>query len=164
MVKMGAQLVSIGVGAVGLGMVALLPTARLITFSPRADATLAMLNEFALPPVQLLTLVLPYLFGHPKLQPLGYWGMPTFEEMFAYVGVLPLVALALTPALAKRGAKVGYWVAWVIVGYSWHWGAMGDSSRCWCVGCRALICSAPPPAICSFGRSACAASWRGLSP
>jgi len=116
MVKMGAQLVSIGVGAVGLGMVALLPTAQLITFSPRADATLAMLNEFALPPVQLLTLVLPYLFGHPKLQPLGYWGMPTFEEMFAYVGVLPLVALALTPALAKRGAKVGYWVAWVIVG------------------------------------------------
>ncbi|MFZ4827060.1 MAG: YfhO family protein [Phototrophicaceae bacterium] len=116
MVKMGAQLALIGVGAVGLGMMALLPTAQLIRFSPRADATLEMLNEFALPPVQLLTLVLPNLFGHPKVQPLGYWGVPTFEEMSAYVGVLPLVALLLTPVLAKRGAKVGYWVVWVIVG------------------------------------------------
>ena len=115
-VRMGARLTLIALGAVGLGAVALLPTAQLITFSPRADATLDMLNQFSLPFAQLLSLFLPYLFGHPKLPPLGYWGMPTFEEMSAYVGIVPLVALGLTPALAKRGAKVGYWIMWVGVG------------------------------------------------
>ncbi len=51
-------------------------------------------DQHAIPPRQLSTLIVPDLFGSP-LNEDGYWGEPFYEEMTAYVGLLPLVLLPL---------------------------------------------------------------------
>jgi hypothetical protein len=80
-----------------LGAALLLPTAEFTLRSTRTgEATLGFSNSYALPAGQLLTLLIPNLFGQPKLADLGYWGVPFYEELTAYVGILPLVAAFLT--------------------------------------------------------------------
>lgn len=51
-------------------------------------------DQHAIPPRQLSTLIVPDLFGNP-LAEAGYWGEPFYEEMTAYVGLLPLILLVL---------------------------------------------------------------------
>ena len=87
----------IGIGLFGavLGAVALLPTVQLTLSSTRTvGANLAFSNSYALPGSQLLTMLIPNLFGSPK-GPEGYWGLPFYEEVTGYVGWLPLLALLI---------------------------------------------------------------------
>ena len=84
-----------------LGAVLLLPVAEFTTRSTRVDGGLGFSNSYAMPPEQLVTLVIPNLFGEPNR---GYWGVPFYEELTAYMGILPLVALFLDPAAGGGGA------------------------------------------------------------
>lgn len=90
-------LLVIGIGGALLSAVLLLPVGEFALRSTRAqDATLTFSNSFPLPAGQLLTLVIPNLFGHPRLADHGYWGLPFYEELTAYLGILPLVAIFRT--------------------------------------------------------------------
>jgi hypothetical protein len=59
-------------------------------------------NQHAIPPKQLATLLVPDLFGSPLDESSGYWGEPFYEEMTAYVGLLPLILLPLASFLPRR--------------------------------------------------------------
>jgi hypothetical protein len=97
-------LIGILVGGAVLGAVVLLPTAELALHSTRTQQSgLAFSNSFALPGSQVFTLLMPNFFGSPNLPDLGYWGLPFYEEVTAYVGILPLVAIFLT---RRRPARI----------------------------------------------------------
>src|SRR5689334_3490581 len=81
------------VGAV-LGTALWLPVADFTLRSTRTGAaSLGFSNSYALSPTQSLTLLFPNLFGDPVN---GYWGVPFYEELTIYIGVLPLVAIFLS--------------------------------------------------------------------
>ncbi len=97
-------LIGITVGGVILGAAVLLPTAQLTLGSTRAQQSgLAYSNSYALPGGQAITLLFPNLFGYPRLPDQGYWGLPFYEEVTAYVGILPLLAIFL---VRRRPASV----------------------------------------------------------
>ncbi len=76
-----------------LGAALWLPVADFTVRSNRTGAaSLGFSNSYALPPGQVLTLLFPNLFGDPVN---GYWGVPFYEELTIYIGVLPLVAVFL---------------------------------------------------------------------
>jgi hypothetical protein len=84
-----------------LGAALLLPVADFTLRSTRtSDASLGFSNSYSLPAGQLLTLAFPNLFGEPNN---GYWGVPFYEELTVYVGVLPLMALFL---IRRRAATI----------------------------------------------------------
>ncbi len=83
-----------------LGTALLLPVAEFTPRSTRIEASLGFSNSYALPGSQLLTLLIPNLFGEPFR---GYWGLPFYEELTGYIGILPLIALFL---LRRRPAAL----------------------------------------------------------
>jgi hypothetical protein len=91
-------LLIIGIGGVLLSAVLLLPVTEfaLLRSSRAQDANLTFSNSFPMPAGQILTLVIPNLFGHPRLADHGYWGLPFYEELTAYLGIVPLVAIFRT--------------------------------------------------------------------
>ncbi|MHB8625395.1 MAG: YfhO family protein [Aggregatilineales bacterium] len=97
-------LIGITVGGAILGAATLLPTAQLTLGSTRTQQSgLAFSNSYALPGGQTITLLFPNLFGYPKLPDQGYWGLPFYEEVTTYVGILPLLAIFL---VRRRPASV----------------------------------------------------------
>lgn len=88
-------LVVIAVGGAALGAALLLPVADFTLRSTRTQGSLGFSGSYALPGAQLLTLLIPNLFGEPNQ---GYWGLPFYEELTAYLGILPL----LVPFLVRR--------------------------------------------------------------
>ncbi|MEO0561991.1 MAG: YfhO family protein [Chloroflexota bacterium] len=117
------RLALIAVGGVILGMALVLPTAELTGYSARSNTDIDFVNEFALMPEQLVTLALPFLYGNPTTEPSFYWGSVTFEELSAYAGLLPLVALLLLPAMRDKRAVL--WIGLVAVGLVLAVGADG---------------------------------------
>jgi hypothetical protein len=102
-----AGLVAIA-GATGgaLAAVQLLPLYELSTFSFRgAGVSYAFASQYSLPPVQLISLLVPEFFVVNGL----YWGLWSRWEVFAYVGVAPLV-LALVGAAYARHRLVPFFV------------------------------------------------------
>jgi hypothetical protein len=98
------RLTAIGMLAGLFSAVILLPTAELTRLSDRTQTGLAFANTFAMPPAQLLTLGLPFLFGTPKPDDLQtfYWGVDFYQETHATVGLLPIIALMLALRLNDR--------------------------------------------------------------
>ena len=91
----------------------LLPVGQFILVSSRTQsASIAFSNQYALPGAQLITLLIPNLFGWPRLPGDGYWGLPFYEEVTAYVGILPLLAIFL----AKRRPAALLMLAFVLLG------------------------------------------------
>jgi hypothetical protein len=89
-------LLVIASGGAILGAVLLLPVEQFSLLSTRAQSpSLAFSGSYPLTGSQVLTLLVPNLFGQPRLPGDGYWGVPFYEELTAYVGVLPLLALFL---------------------------------------------------------------------
>lgn len=86
-------LLVVGIGGAVLSTVLLLPVAEFTLRSTRTENSLQFSNSYAMPAGQLLTLVIPNLFGYPRLPDHGYWGLPFYEELTAYLGILPLVAV-----------------------------------------------------------------------
>ncbi len=81
----------------GLSSFATLP---LLEFLPQTERSAGMdelvLYEFSYPPQHAITLIFPFLFGGHD----NYWGAKGFQELAAYIGIIPL--LLLGPALASR--------------------------------------------------------------
>lgn len=103
--------------ALGLALAAieLLPMIELGGFSARASSTWDLYASSALPPRELLTLLVPFAFG-------GFWtrsgGVPYLGESgdSAYVGLLPVaLALAAPFALSRHRQEARLWMAAAVV-------------------------------------------------
>ena len=86
-------LISALVGAL-LGGVILLPFVELSTLSGRQQGALDVYGaRWSFPPFHLIALLIPGYFGVPGYT--GWWSVDNFEELTYYIGLLPLLALAL---------------------------------------------------------------------
>jgi hypothetical protein len=109
------------VGA-GLAAVQLLPFAQLSLASQRlAGPDFDFASAFSLPPAHLVTLLLPEFFGEPTQ--IGYWSVPTFEELSYYAGLLVLFAIVL--ALRKQSRLAWFYLVLIVAGL---WLALGRYS------------------------------------
>jgi hypothetical protein len=99
-------------GGVILGAALLLPVGEFTLRSTRSEAGLWFSNSFAMPPIQLWSLLVPNLFGEPRG---GYWGVPFYEELTAYVGILPLIAVFVVRRRAETVLLAGFMVVGIVV-------------------------------------------------
>jgi hypothetical protein len=92
-----------GVITAGICMVQFLPTWEYLPFTSRGDSIDPALNSASFHPKQLLTLIFPYLYGHPGY-PQKYWGETMFEFWVGtcFVGVFPIVAASFAPFCLKK--------------------------------------------------------------
>jgi hypothetical protein len=103
------------VAVVGLGIsaVQLLPFLQLTLNSQRlAGGGFEFATEFSFPPAHLITLLLPEFFGEPTR--IGYWSVPTFEELSYYAGVLSLLGLVL--AIRRPTSLTWFYLALMFFG------------------------------------------------
>lgn len=70
------------------------------------DDSFSFANQHAIPLPQLTSLVVPHTHGNP-MDSVGYWGEPFYEEMTAYVGILPLILLMGGIILRER--RIIFW-------------------------------------------------------
>jgi hypothetical protein len=106
----------------GLAAVQLLPFVQLSLASQRLAGTdFEFASGYSLPPAHLVTLLLPEFFGEPTR--IGYWSVPTFEELSYYAGLLVVLAIAL--AFWKRSRLAGFYLLLMIAGL---WMALGSYS------------------------------------
>ncbi len=83
-----------GLVSLALGAVQLVPFLQFTAVSGRvAEADFAFATDYSLPPAHLVTLLIPEFFGEP-LQ-VGYWSVPTFEELTYYAGLLAVLGIIL---------------------------------------------------------------------
>ena len=85
--------------AVGLGVAALslVPSYEMSRLSLRTDMGYEQASQYSLPPVGLIGLLVPAIFGRG---PGGYWG-PWPRVEVGYVGILPLLLAALAVLLRR---------------------------------------------------------------
>lgn len=100
---------------VGLALAAV-QLAPFVEFSLASERVAAADYEFAtdysLPPAHLITLLVPEFFGEPTR--VGYWSVPTFEELTYYAGLLAVLGLIL--ALRKPTRLTWFYVLLMLVG------------------------------------------------
>jgi hypothetical protein len=82
-----------GGAAVLLAAVQLVPAWELVKNSARGTVSFEWISIFSLPPENLLTLILPDVFGDIVNVP--YWGKNNLWEMSVYVGIVPLAMIVL---------------------------------------------------------------------
>lgn len=97
--------------AVGVSAVQLLPGIELRELTARAAVSYDVSIEYSMPPVQLLSLIVPDLFGRG---PGSYWAPWPRVEM-GYFGILPLFA-ALAAFWVRRGPFTWFLGALAILG------------------------------------------------
>lgn len=85
--------------AFGVSALALVPGYEMSCLSLRADLTYAEASQYSLPPVALIGLVVPGIFGRG---PGGYWG-PWPRVEVGYVGILTLFLAGLALLLRRDG-------------------------------------------------------------
>lgn len=118
-VRQAAVMALVGMG---IAAVQLLPFAELSLFSERvAAADFTFATDYSLPPAHLITLILPEFFGEPLH--VGYWSVPTFEELTYYAGILSLLGLVV--ALRRPDRLTWFYLALMAVGL---WLALGRYS------------------------------------
>lgn len=95
LVRTLARVVPAAILGAALAAVQVLPTLQLFLESVRAQsATYAERAEWSYTPAQWIHLVLPFLFGTERSDA-PYFGRGHFHEMVGYVGIVPLVLVAL---------------------------------------------------------------------
>jgi hypothetical protein len=99
--------------ALGLAVAAiqLLPTAELAAMSQRAQITYGKSTEGSLAWSQLLTLVIPRLFGVAGASGSTYWGPGTywyFWETCVYTGILPLMLMVIAALYLRRNPHAAF--------------------------------------------------------
>ena len=107
--------------AVGLALAAvqLVPFIQFSLASERlAVADYAFATDYSLPPAHLATLIAPEFFGEPTR--VGYWSVPTFEELTYYAGMLAVLGIAL--ALRRPTRLTWFYVLLMVAGL---WLALG---------------------------------------
>lgn len=105
-----------------LAGVQLVPLAEFSTVSSRtAEPTFEFATAFSLPPAHIITWLLPEFFGEPTRA--GYWSVPAFDELTYYVGLLPLLGLAL--ALRKPTRLAWFYLGLTVLGFLLALGSYG---------------------------------------
>jgi hypothetical protein len=105
-----------------LSSVQLLPLLQFSRLSSRAaEATFEFASAYSFPPTHLITLLVPIFFGEPLR--IGYWSVPNFEELTWYIGVLPLLALAI--AWRKPDRHTLFYTALTVAGVLLALGSYG---------------------------------------
>lgn len=105
-----------------LAAVQLMPFAQFSAATNRVStADYEFATDYSLPPAHLITLLLPHFFGEPTR--VGYWSVPTFEELTYYAGVLALLALLL--ALRRADKLTWFYVLLMLLGLSLALGRYG---------------------------------------
>lgn len=79
-----------------------------------AEADYAFATDYSLPPAHLITLLIPEFFGEPTR--VGYWSVPTFEELSYYAGVMAVLGLLLA---LRRPSRLSIFYILVIVFGLW---------------------------------------------
>jgi len=105
-------------GGLAVAAVQLLPTSELADLSQRAQITYEKSTEGSLSLPQLLTLFQPRLFGTAGAGVSTYWGPGTywyFWETCVYIGILPLLLMALSLPLVRRRREVAFFWGVAIV-------------------------------------------------
>ncbi|MCB0036035.1 MAG: hypothetical protein KDE51_18520 [Anaerolineales bacterium] len=116
------QVIISGVIGLLLAMVQLLPLAQFTQLAGRtAEASYEFATGFSFPPAHLITLLVPEFFGEPTRA--GYWSVPNFEELAAYAGILPLLALVV--ALKRPTRQIWFWLGVMVFGILLALGSYG---------------------------------------
>ncbi|MFN2136665.1 MAG: hypothetical protein ACK2UK_11965, partial [Candidatus Promineifilaceae bacterium] len=66
--------------------------------------------DYSLPPAHLITLLVPEFFGEPTR--VGYWSVPTFEELSYYAGLLAILGIVLA---LRKPTKLSWFLLLVAV-------------------------------------------------
>jgi hypothetical protein len=106
---------------VGLALAAvqLVPFLQFTAVSGRvAGADYAFATDYSLPPAHLVTLIVPEFFGEPLH--VGYWSVPTFEELTYYAGIVAVLGLIL--ALRRPTRRTWFYLLLIVFGL---WLALG---------------------------------------
>ena len=112
---------SVAAMALGLGLAAVtvIPMVELGQLSGRSESNWELYVSKALPPRQLLGLILPFAFGgmwHDGSVPVEYFGVGGPNENTGYVGLLPIsLMLAAIFAVSNRRREIWLWVAVFVV-------------------------------------------------
>ena len=109
-----AAVVSAAAG-LALAAVQLVPFLQFSLASGRvASADYAFATDYSFPPAHLITLLVPEFFGEPLR--VGYWSVPTFEELTYYAGGLAVLGIALA---LRRPTRLTWFYLLLIVGGLW---------------------------------------------
>ena len=102
---------------VGLALAAvqLVPFLQFSLVSGRvATADYAFATDYSFPPAHLITLLVPEFFGEPLR--VGYWSVPTFEELTYYAGGLAVLGIVLA---LRRPTRLTWFYLLLMVGGLW---------------------------------------------
>ncbi len=120
-----SQLVGIGLVAGLLASIQLIPTLELAQYSSRvAGADYEFASQLSMPIWNLLTLLMPDLYGAP-IGGVDYWELtPIFAywESAVYSGILPFILFVLAWVLGEKN-----WRFWVLIGLGGLLIALGPS-------------------------------------
>jgi hypothetical protein len=123
--EVGQRLLVVRQAALMLGVGLMLAAVQLVPFGQFSTATSRLATadyefatDYSLPPAHLITLLLPEFFGEPTR--VGYWSVPTFEELTYYAGILALLGLLL--ALRRPTPLTWFYLLLMILGL---WLALG---------------------------------------
>jgi hypothetical protein len=118
-IRQSAIMVVVGLA---LAAVQLAPFLQFSMSSGRlAKADYEFATNYSLPPAHLITLVVPEFFGEPMR--IGYWSVPTFEELTYYAGLLAILGIIL--ALRKPGKMTWFLVVVMVLGVALALGGYG---------------------------------------
>lgn len=110
------------VAGLALAAVQLAPFLQFSLASERlAEADYNFATDYSLPPAHLVTLLVPEFFGEPTR--VGYWSVPTFEELAYYAGLLAILGIVL--ALRKPSKMTWFLVIVMVVGLALALGRYG---------------------------------------
>jgi hypothetical protein len=86
-----------------------------------AEADYNFATDYSLPPAHLVTLLVPEFFGEPTR--VGYWSVPTFEELAYYAGLLAVLGIIL--AVRKPTKMTWFLIIVMVVGLALGLGRYG---------------------------------------
>ena len=116
-----AAVVSAAVG-LALAAVQLVPFLQFSLASGRvASADYTFATDYSFPPAHLITLLVPEFFGEPLR--VGYWSVPTFEELTYYAGGLAVLGIAL--ALRRPTRLTWFYLLLIVFGLWLAFGRYG---------------------------------------
>ncbi len=96
-----------------LSAVQVLPMLQLAGLAARsAETSYEFAARFSLPLQQLFALIVPNLFGEPAN--IGYWGAQNYDELTAYVGIIPIVFALF--ALFRPKKRTLFWLSIALLG------------------------------------------------
>lgn len=114
--RQAAIMAVVGLGLASLQLVPFLEVG--LSSSRVTNADFEFATDYSLPPAHLITLANPRFFGEPVN--IGYWSVPTFEELTYYAGLITFIGLALALRKPTRLA----WFLMVMMAFG-LWLALG---------------------------------------